>query len=109
MYNKLIVAKTKFFMNNEDRKQLSADMADMMLNGALVVGDEIDQLLILNVDTGQAIPIKAKEQKPKEELSHVGEKPEEKKRYSSKDIFEMVKKVFSKKSEEERPPVKKYF
>ena len=109
MYNKLIVAKTRFFMNSEDRKRLSAEMADMMSNGALVVGDEVDHLLILDVDTGKVIPIKTKEQKQKENLSHVEKTPEEKKRYSSKDIFEMVKKIFSKKPEEKRPPVKKYF
>ena len=109
MYNKLIVAKTRFFMNSEDRKRLSSEMADMMLNGALVVGDEVDHLLILDVDTGKAIPIKTKEQKQKENLSHVEETPEEKNRYSSKDIFEMVKKIFSKKPEKEKPPVKKYF
>ena len=109
MYNKLIVAKTRFFMNSEDRKRLSAEMADMMSNGALVVGDEVDHLLILDVDTGKVIPIKTKEQKQKENTECLKENPEGKKRYSSKDIFEMVKKIFSKKPEEKRPPVKKYF
>lgn len=104
MYSKLIIAKTKFFMTNEERKQLSMDMADMALNGALVIGSEIEQLIILDVNTGKVVPIKAKEE------THVeSESPEDTKKYSSKDLIEIVKKIFSKKPEKKESPAKKYY
>ena len=109
MYNKLIVAKTRFFMNSEDRKRLSAEMADMMSNGALVVGDEVDHLLILDVDTGKVIPIKTKEQKQKENLSHVEKRRKKKSDIVLKIYLKWLKKFLARSQKKKDPRSKNIF
>ena len=99
MYNKLIIAKTKFYMSNEDRKALSSDIADMALNGALVIGSEIEHLLIIDVDTGDVVPVKEKE-----ENYITSDTPKEKK-YTPKEILKAVKNILGRKKN--YPPAKK--
>ena len=96
-------------MNSEDRKRLSAEMADMMSNGALVVGDEVDHLLILDVDTGKVIPIKTKEQKQKENLSHVEKRRKKKSDIVLKIYLKWLKKFLARSQKKKDPRSKNIF
>lgn len=99
MYNKLIIAKTKFYMSNEDRKALSSDIADMALNGALVIGSEIEHLLIIDVDTGDVVPVKEKEE------NYITSETKKEKKYTPKEILKAVKNILGRKKF--YPPAKK--
>ena len=101
MYNKLIIAKTKFYMSNEDRKALSSDIADMALNGALVIGSEIEHLLIIDVDTGNVVPVKEKEE------TEIKSGTKQEKKYTTREIMNAIKNIFSRTKKKNRPPANK--
>lgn len=84
MENNLFIIKSKFYMAAEDRKKLSDDIADMIKNGAVVLGDEIEQMSIMNLESGSIIPIYSKQ---KEESK-------------TKNEFTTLEKLFSKSNSE---------
>ena len=87
MENKLLILKSKFYMSAEDRKKLSDDIHSMIKNGAVVLGDEIEQMSIMNLENGSIIPIYNKQNKKDEETK-------------SKNEFTTLEKLFSKSNSE---------
>ena len=69
MENKLLILKSKFYMSAEDRKKLSDDIHSMMKNGAVVLGDEVEQMTIMNLESGSIIPIYSKQKESKDEVT----------------------------------------
>ena len=64
--DKLIVAKARYYLSAEDRKSLSQDISEMIKSGAVVIGDEVDSLLMIDMETGTFIPIKSNSTPPDE-------------------------------------------
>lgn len=75
MDKKLLIIKSKFYMATEDRKKLSDDIAHMAKNGAVVLGDEIEQITVIDLNNGTIAPIYSKQNnkcevfEPKKEVS----------------------------------------
>lgn len=63
MNNKLVIVKTKYYMIAEERKRLSDDIAEMIKTGALVIGDEVEHIALMDLDKGHLIPVNAPENK----------------------------------------------
>ena len=69
MNNKLLIVKTKYYMNADERKQLADDMANMINTGALIIGNEIEHMALMDLETGHLLPVKSPEDKNENEIA----------------------------------------